>query len=92
MRQMWNVYTHSRHIQLPVFWQKAFAASYDQMVSEDLEMSDAAVLEIAKMSMRVVELKPPTTEEDEVRFFILFVSAENRNLEGIRLSVSTSDY
>ncbi|KMZ57408.1 hypothetical protein ZOSMA_86G00430 [Zostera marina] len=65
VRQMWNVYTHSRHIQLPVFWQKAFAASYDQMVSEDLEMSDAAVLEIAKMSMRVVELKPPTTEEDE---------------------------
>lgn len=70
VRHMWDAYTHSRHIQLPVFWQEAFAAAYDQMVSDDPEMSDAAVLEIAKMSMRIVELKPPTTEENKVQFIL----------------------
>ncbi|KAK6939451.1 Protein of unknown function DUF1195 [Dillenia turbinata] len=60
-RQMWNVYTHSKsnNIKLPRFWQRAFEAAYLDLTSEDPSVKDAAVSEIAMMSMGSIDLIDP---------------------------------
>ncbi|CAA6653572.1 unnamed protein product [Spirodela intermedia] len=61
VRHMWDVYAHSRQMQLPRFWLEVFEAAYEDMVNEDQGVRDAAVSEIAKMSMSMVDvvLSPP---------------------------------
>ncbi|GAA0169567.1 hypothetical protein Leryth_003648 [Lithospermum erythrorhizon] len=51
VRQMWNLYTHSNSLRLPSFWQLAFKAAYEDLASEDQATRDAAVSEIARMSL-----------------------------------------
>ncbi|XP_031118089.1 uncharacterized protein LOC116021755 [Ipomoea triloba] len=51
VRQMWDVYTQSRSSRLPKFWQEAFEAAYEDMTSDSAAVRDAAVSEIAKMSL-----------------------------------------
>lgn len=51
VRQMWNMYTHSKNFRLPSFWQLAFKAAYEDLASEVLATRDAAISEIAKMSL-----------------------------------------
>jgi len=62
VRHMWDVYTsqsQSRRIRLPRFWQEAFEAAYEELASDDAEVRDSAVSEIAKMSMRMLYLETP---------------------------------
>ncbi|XP_020582337.1 uncharacterized protein LOC110025966 [Phalaenopsis equestris] len=59
VRHMWDVYTHSRRIRVPRFWQEAFEAAYEDLASDEAEVRDLAVTEIARMSMRMVDLEPP---------------------------------
>lgn len=59
VRHMWDVYTHSRRIRFPRFWREAFEAAYEDLASDDAEVRDSAVREIARMSMRMVDLEPP---------------------------------
>ncbi|CAA6657572.1 unnamed protein product [Spirodela intermedia] len=59
VRHMWDVYTHSQRIQLPRFWQVAFEAAYEDLASGEPAVREAAVSEIAKMSIRIVDLEPP---------------------------------
>ncbi|KAG2666631.1 hypothetical protein I3760_15G072600 [Carya illinoinensis] len=56
VRHMWDVYTQSKSIRLPKFWQEAFEAAYELLVSETPGVRDAAVSEIAKMSMSSIGL------------------------------------
>ncbi|XP_019175069.1 PREDICTED: uncharacterized protein LOC109170413 [Ipomoea nil] len=51
VRHMWDVYTESRTARLPKFWQEAFEAAYEDMMSDSSAVRDAAVTEIAKMSL-----------------------------------------
>ncbi|CAJ2643086.1 unnamed protein product [Trifolium pratense] len=53
VRHMWDVYTrsHSNYIGLPQFWLEAFEAAYEHLVSDVPAVRDAAVSEIAKMSL-----------------------------------------
>lgn len=50
VRRMWDAYTHSSRL-LPRFWLDAFQAAYDSLASEDPAVRDAAVQEIAKLSL-----------------------------------------
>ncbi|KAF8405199.1 hypothetical protein HHK36_010099 [Tetracentron sinense] len=59
VKHMWDVYTHSRRIRLPRFWQEAFEAAYENMVSDVPDVREASISEIAKMSMRSIDLQPP---------------------------------
>jgi len=59
---MWDVYANSRRIQLTRFWQEAFEAAYEEMASDEPEIRDSAVTEIAKMSMRILDLDPPSAD------------------------------
>ncbi|XP_020595661.1 uncharacterized protein LOC110035713 isoform X2 [Phalaenopsis equestris] len=59
VRHMWDVYTHSQRIRLPRFWRDAFEAAYEDLASDEGEIRDAAVTEIARMSMRMIDLEPP---------------------------------
>lgn len=51
VRRMWDVYTHSKTIKLPRFWQRAFEAAYEDLTSDVSSIRNTAILEIAKMSM-----------------------------------------
>ncbi|KAF2302273.1 hypothetical protein GH714_033948 [Hevea brasiliensis] len=59
VKHMWDVYTNSRRIRLPRFWQEAFEAAYEELTSDVPGIRDAAISEIAKMSVRSVVLDPP---------------------------------
>ncbi|ESW08580.1 hypothetical protein PHAVU_009G057300 [Phaseolus vulgaris] len=53
VRQMWDLYSHSRtkSVGLPKFWWEAFEAAYEELVSDVGGVRDGAVSEIAKMSL-----------------------------------------
>ncbi|XP_073127379.1 uncharacterized protein [Henckelia pumila] len=59
VRQMWNVYKHSKIVRLPRFWQDAFGAAYQDLTSEVSSVRDTALFEIAKMSFRSRMLYEP---------------------------------
>ncbi|MED6119084.1 hypothetical protein PIB30_008596 [Stylosanthes scabra] len=52
VRRMWEVYTHSSTGKVSRFWSDAFHAAYEHLVSDVPSIRDAAVSEIAKMSMQ----------------------------------------
>lgn len=52
VRHMWDIYTHSSSTKLPRFWQEAFEAAYEALASDVAAIRDAAVSEIAKLSLR----------------------------------------
>ncbi|XP_044485644.1 uncharacterized protein LOC123211145 isoform X2 [Mangifera indica] len=59
VKHMWDVYTNNRRIRLPRFWQEAFVAAYEELSSDVAEVREAAITEIAKMSIRSVDIDPP---------------------------------
>ncbi|KAK7310439.1 hypothetical protein RJT34_07974 [Clitoria ternatea] len=59
VRRMWDVYTHSTTTtRLPRFWNDAFHAAYEHLVSDIPNVRQAAVTEIAKMSLHSLNLHP----------------------------------
>lgn len=56
---MWDVYIHGKKVRLPRFWQQAFKAAYEELMSDVVAVRDAAILEIAKMSISSINLDPP---------------------------------
>ncbi|KAK6924337.1 Protein of unknown function DUF1195 [Dillenia turbinata] len=62
VQNMWDIYTHSRRIRLPRFWQEAFEAAYEDMTSDVAGVREAAISEIAKMSVRSINLDPPPVQ------------------------------
>ncbi|XVE82651.1 hypothetical protein DITRI_Ditri16bG0023100 [Diplodiscus trichospermus] len=67
VRHMWDVYTNSRRLRLPRFWQEAFEAAYEELTNDVPGVRDAAITEIAKMSVRSVDLDPPPIRSTKVR-------------------------
>lgn len=58
VRRFWNIYTHSKTTRLPRFWQEAFEAAYEHLTSDATGSRDAAISEIAKMSLVSVDVEP----------------------------------
>ncbi|KAJ0025579.1 hypothetical protein Pint_08936 [Pistacia integerrima] len=58
VRRMWDVYTHGTNVRLPRFWSEAFEAAYEYLTSDVPGLRDFAVSEIAKMSLRSLNLDP----------------------------------
>ncbi|KAK8652947.1 hypothetical protein V6N13_126968 [Hibiscus sabdariffa] len=67
VKHVWDVYTNSRRIRLPRFWQEAFEAAYEELTSDVPGVREAAITEIAKMSVRYVDLDPPPIQSTSVR-------------------------
>ncbi|XP_065851170.1 uncharacterized protein [Euphorbia lathyris] len=67
VKHMWDVYTNSRRIRLPRFWQEAFEAAYEELTSDVSEIRDAAISEIAKMSVRSIVLDPYPIQSTNAR-------------------------
>lgn len=67
VKHMWDVYTNSRRIRLPRFWQEAFEAAYEDLTSDVPGVREAAITEIAKMSVRSVDLDPPPVQSTTAR-------------------------
>ncbi|TVU38006.1 hypothetical protein EJB05_11353 [Eragrostis curvula] len=58
VRRMWDMYTRTGdHVRLPQFWQEAFEAAYEELAGDDMQASDAAVSEIARMSVHRPEVE-----------------------------------
>ncbi|KAF8406418.1 hypothetical protein HHK36_008505 [Tetracentron sinense] len=72
VKHMWDVYTHSRRIRLPRFWQEAFEAAYEDLASDAHGVRETAVSEIAKMSMRSVDLEPPPIQSTSFTYVLEF--------------------
>lgn len=65
--RMWDMYTRtSDEVRLPRFWQEAFEAAYEELAGDDVQVRDAAISEIARMSAHKLELEQ-TLNENEVR-------------------------
>lgn len=62
VKHMWDVYTNSRRIRLTRFWQEAFEAAYEDLTSDVPGVREAAISEIAKMSVRSIDLDPPPVQ------------------------------
>ncbi|CAH9141985.1 unnamed protein product [Cuscuta epithymum] len=59
VKHMWDVYTNGRRIRLPKFWQQAFEAAYEELTSDEPEVRETAISEIAKMSIRSIYFEAP---------------------------------
>lgn len=61
VRQMWDVYRHSgrNRMRLVRFWQEAFHAAFEDLTSGVVSVRNAAISEIARMSMHAIDLQPP---------------------------------
>ncbi|CAI9766955.1 unnamed protein product [Fraxinus pennsylvanica] len=59
VKHLWGVHMNSRRIRLPGFWQDAFVAAHEDLTSEFPEVREAAISEIAGMSVGYIELEPP---------------------------------
>lgn len=62
VRQMWDVYTHSKTTRLPSFWLEAFEAAYEELTSDVPDARNAAVSEIARMALRSTSFEPLTVQ------------------------------
>uniref|UniRef100_A0A0A9ACM4 Uncharacterized protein n=1 Tax=Arundo donax TaxID=35708 RepID=A0A0A9ACM4_ARUDO len=64
--RMWDMYTRtSDEVRLPQFWQEAFEAAYEELAGDDMQVRDAAISEIARMSAHKLELEQPVNENEE---------------------------
>lgn len=69
VKHMWDVYTNSRRIRIPRFWQEAFEAAYEELTSDIAEVREAAISEIANMSMNSINLESlPSAVSKTTRF------------------------
>ncbi|GKB37120.1 DUF1195 domain-containing protein, partial [Tanacetum coccineum] len=57
VRKFWNVYTHSKTTKLSRFWQAAFEAAYKHLAIDVARSRDAAISEIARMSLVSVDVE-----------------------------------
>jgi hypothetical protein len=65
--RMCDMYTRtSDEVRLPRFWQEAFEAAYEELAGDDMQVRDAAISEIARMSAHRLELEQPVNA-NEVR-------------------------
>ncbi|CAM8985672.1 unnamed protein product [Rhodiola kirilowii] len=58
VQKMWDVYTNG-HVRLPRFWQEAFESAYEELSTDDPGVREAAISEIAKMSIHSETVQPP---------------------------------
>ncbi|CAD5335937.1 unnamed protein product [Arabidopsis thaliana] len=67
VKHMWDVYNNGRRIRLPRFWQEAFEAAYEELTSDVPDVVEAAISEIARMSIRSIVIDPPPLHSTNVR-------------------------
>ncbi|KAK1363590.1 putative polyol transporter [Heracleum sosnowskyi] len=65
VNHMWDLYTNNRRIEIPRFWQDAFEAGYEDLISDVVQVREAAISQIAKMSMHSIQLDPPPLTAQE---------------------------
>ncbi|WOH10313.1 hypothetical protein DCAR_0729780 [Daucus carota subsp. sativus] len=65
VNHMWDLYTNNRRIKIPRFWQDAFEAGYEDLISDVVQVREAAISQIAKMSMHSIHLDliQPSTQK-----------------------------
>lgn len=75
VKHMWDVYTNSRRIRIPRFWQEAFEAAYEELTTDIAEVREAAISEIANMSMNSINLESPPSVVVSYFTFVYFFNA-----------------
>ncbi|KAG6594834.1 hypothetical protein SDJN02_10805 [Cucurbita argyrosperma subsp. argyrosperma] len=69
VKHMWDVYTNNHRIRLPRFWLEAFEAAYEDLTSEVPGDREAAISEIARMSVRSIVIDTPSKKSTSAREF-----------------------
>ncbi|KAB5556880.1 hypothetical protein DKX38_007789 [Salix brachista] len=75
VNHMWDIYTNSRRIKLPKFWQEAFEAAYEELTSDAPDVKEAAITEIAKMSIRSIDHEPLPVQSTGNLLYVIVISA-----------------
>ncbi|XP_062102375.1 uncharacterized protein LOC133812604 [Humulus lupulus] len=83
VKHMWDVYTNSRRIRLPRFWQEAFEAAYEDLISDAPGVREAAITEIAKMSVRSINIDPPPVQSTSARELTKALRQADRGAEAV---------
>ncbi|KAJ0753857.1 hypothetical protein HanPI659440_Chr09g0340481 [Helianthus annuus] len=78
VEHMWDVYVNSRRINLQRFWQDAFVAAYEDLTSDIVEVREAAITEIAKMSFRFIDLDLPPPQSTNLHELSLREIQQNK--------------
>ncbi|GMI82514.1 hypothetical protein like AT4G36660 [Hibiscus trionum] len=85
VRKMWDVYTHSASVRLPRFWLEAFEAAYEYLSSDVPGVGDAAVSEIAKLSMHSFILDSPSAQSKSIS--VLKRTSNRKEISGTRAAL-----
>lgn len=80
VRRMWDLYSHSNANRLPRFWSEAFQAAYEHLVSDVRSVRDAAVSEIAKMSLSSYNSEQLPLQSEVGKSFQLWMAIRFNNL------------
>ncbi|KAF8406931.1 hypothetical protein HHK36_006052 [Tetracentron sinense] len=86
-KDMWDVYTHSRQIRSPRFWQEAREAAYEDLASDAHGIKETAISEIAKMSMRLSRIKLESFAVDLLVWFNKFGEREPLSMDFVLVVV-----
>lgn len=76
VKRMWDLYTSSHQIRLAQFWREAFEAAFEDMTNESPGIREAAISEIAKMSLHYITVHSPPVQTT-VGILIMFSFLEN---------------
>ncbi|KAK4262189.1 hypothetical protein QN277_027774 [Acacia crassicarpa] len=81
VKHMWDVYTNSHRIRLPRFWQEAFEAAYEVLTSDAPGVREAAITDIAKMSVRSIDFDPPPIQSTRAQEFSKSLKQDKKGKE-----------
>ena len=73
VRKIWDVYTHSASVRLPRFWLEAFEAAYEYLSNDVPGVRDTAMSEIAKLSMRSLNLDSLSAQSKVSLIFLFYL-------------------
>ncbi|XP_028775647.1 probable polyol transporter 6 [Neltuma alba] len=86
VKHMWDVYTNSRRIRLPRFWQEAFEAAYEVLTSDAPGVREAAITEIAKMSVRSIDFDSPPIQSTRAQEFSKSLKQQQKGKEAATIT------
>nr|XP_043634568.1 uncharacterized protein LOC122605680 [Erigeron canadensis] len=79
VKHMWDVYINSHRMKLPRFWQEAFVAAYEDLASDVVQVREAAISEIAKMSLSsIIGVDPPPVKSTNLQELSLRHAEQNK--------------
>lgn len=86
VKHMWDVYTNSRRIRLPRFWREALEAAYEVLANDVPGVREAAITEIAKMSVHSIDFDSPPIRSTRAQEFSKSLKQDKKGKEAATIT------